>query len=110
MKRLPRRGQKWRHYSGTLYTVVGLSTSAATGNCEVIYYEDDPENMYNRRLDEWMGTVENPQYKPADAGHGVLPKFIPRFNFERLADEAISHMDSAVSHVSLGFPHNKGDI
>jgi hypothetical protein len=36
-KRLPKAGEGWRHYKGTLYTIVGFAQHTETGEAMVVY-------------------------------------------------------------------------
>jgi hypothetical protein len=49
------RGQIWRHYKGTLYTVLDVGINEATLEPVVIYVERNNEPPWIRTLSEFMG-------------------------------------------------------
>lgn len=74
--KMPRHGEAWRHYKGTLYLVNCLQISTNTGNIEVSYFKAEEElthpdhrENYTRDLGEFLGSVPEEKF--------------PRFRFER---------------------------
>ena len=51
----PKIGEKWEHFKGTIYQIVGLCMDTGTGRKTVIYREtDQPDSPHwGRPLDEW---------------------------------------------------------
>jgi hypothetical protein len=56
----PRPGQRFRHFKGNTYTVVGVGLDTATEGAIVIYRPDYPceIGLFSRPLDEFLGTLE----------------------------------------------------
>ncbi len=58
--RAPRPGERFRHFKGGEYTVVGVGLDTATDGPVVVYRPDYPceIGLFTRPLAEFLGTVE----------------------------------------------------
>jgi hypothetical protein len=53
-------GERWRHYKGDTYVVVGLGLSELTGAAHVVYHrEDESDKWWIRPLSMWLGLSTN---------------------------------------------------
>ena len=49
---IPKPAEEWKHYKGTVYTVVGLARSCVNQSIQVVYFHGS--KMWVRSLNEWM--------------------------------------------------------
>lgn len=60
----PEIGEKWEHFKGTIYQVVGFSMDTATNRKLITYREEVPDSPYwSRPADEWHTEMDRPGYK-----------------------------------------------
>ncbi|MEN9552215.1 MAG: hypothetical protein RI935_592 [Candidatus Parcubacteria bacterium] len=60
-QKFPIKGEKYRHYKGDLYEVVGLAIHSNDDIWMVVYkplYENADAEMFTRPLDEWFSEIE----------------------------------------------------
>ena len=58
---VPHKGEKYQHYTGDMYEVVGLAIHSNDDIWMVVYkplYEFADAEMFTRSLDEWYSDVE----------------------------------------------------
>ena len=54
------KGQKWRHYKGTIYTIVSVARNSNTPAIQEIHYEDDSgENAWSLPIHEFCKTIKH---------------------------------------------------
>lgn len=87
---MPATGEGWRHYrqSPGLYTVVGMSVDAETGEPVVVYTPfgwslAQLPPLYTRKLGSWLQMIDTGYDEMKAARGDTRNRFVPRFRFER---------------------------
>lgn len=88
--RMPATGESWRHYRQNpgLYTVVGMSADAETGEPLVVYAPyrwslAQLPPLYTRKLSSWLQIIDTGYDEMKAARGDTAHRFVPRFRFER---------------------------
>jgi hypothetical protein len=66
----PVAGQRWKHYKGTVYTVVCIAQSTADLEKKLVIYRDG-DKSYARPIEEFMeyvAAIQKPRFKQVSAG------------------------------------------
>lgn len=74
---LPKAKEKWKHFKGTIYTVIALARASETQELIVVYKKKSGEgDVWTRPLSEWVELICN---RPVPGLGASMNYYGPRF-------------------------------
>ena len=63
MRSIPKSGQKYKHFKGTIYIIICIAKDSETQKDYVIYQEENSlDKIWSREVNIFLDRIERPEY------------------------------------------------